>query len=433
MNFLPLFLLVCATAQGAVLHVPGDHDRIQTAIDASQAGDTVLVHPGIWPGSLDFGIHALTLVSSEGPEATVIDGQLSGSTILVAGGQGIESRIEGFTIRGGRGTSVFLNGVQRGGVGGGIFCRSGSSPTVRGNIIVGNLAVAPQGVGGGIFAWNSSPRIEGNRIVDNEASYGGGIYLQGSDAEVVDNWILDNRTQPGGKGGGLRAMYGSPLIAGNTFAGNLAHWIGGAIALSEAGTVGEIERNIVFDNRGQRPIDIAYSARGDLACNLIHGNSQDVWPVDGYWNDHGGNVVADPLFCGPTDGPWQLDPLSPALPGQHPQGADCGLIGAPTGICDEQTADAVEVGEPQGFVLGQPYPNPFNPAARIRLEVEATSFYDCRLYDMTGRERALVHRGLLGAGAHELTVDGGGLPSGIYLLALRSDAGLTVRKLALLR
>jgi hypothetical protein len=41
-----------------------------------------------------------------------------------------------------------------------------------------------------------------------------------------------------------------------------------------------------------------------------------------------GDVVADPLFCDPENGDFTLSSQSPCLPGNHPDGVDCGLIGA---------------------------------------------------------------------------------------------------------
>ena len=38
---------------------------------------------------------------------------------------------------------------------------------------------------------------------------------------------------------------------------------------------------------------------------------------------------ADLLFCDAENGDYTLDACSPCLPGNHPDGVDCGLIGAP--------------------------------------------------------------------------------------------------------
>ena len=50
--------------------------------------------------------------------------------------------------------------------------------------------------------------------------------------------------------------------------------------------------------------------------------------------DNGGNFSADPLFCSkviPRD--YHLEDGSPCAPGNHPDGADCGVIGALPADC----------------------------------------------------------------------------------------------------
>ena len=55
-----------------------------------------------------------------------------------------------------------------------------------------------------------------------------------------------------------------------------------------------------------------------------------------------GNFSADPLFCNPDAGDFTLAADSPCLPGQHPHGDDCGLIGALGQGC----ASSTEVPDP---------------------------------------------------------------------------------------
>jgi hypothetical protein len=80
---------------GHVLVVgPGGHASIQSAIDASEDGDTVLVKPGTWAG---FTIHdkALSVVADTGPAVEV-----SGSVDVSSLSAGKAVLLAGFTIRG---------------------------------------------------------------------------------------------------------------------------------------------------------------------------------------------------------------------------------------------------------------------------------------------------------------------------------------------
>ena len=65
------------TASAEILQVPRQHLSIQSALDAAQSGDTVLVAPGIYEGpanrNLDFRGKALSVIARAGPSATVLD------------------------------------------------------------------------------------------------------------------------------------------------------------------------------------------------------------------------------------------------------------------------------------------------------------------------------------------------------------------------
>jgi hypothetical protein len=66
----------------------------------------------------------------------------------------------------------------------------------------------------------------------------------------------------------------------------------------------------------------------ELTCCDLYGNSGE-WPVciADQENVHG-NFTGDPEFCAPTEEDFTLAANSPCLPGNHPTGANCGLIGA---------------------------------------------------------------------------------------------------------
>ena len=69
--------------------------------------------------------------------------------------------------------------------------------------------------------------------------------------------------------------------------------------------------------------------------HVLHGNAGGDW-IGGIAGQLGvsGNFSADPLFCDPDNGDFTLSSQSPCLPGNHPDGADCGLIGALGQGCD---------------------------------------------------------------------------------------------------
>jgi len=75
---------------------------------------------------------------------------------------------------------------------------------------------------------------------------------------------------------------------------------------------------------------------------------------------------------------------------------------------------------PTEFALGQNYPNPFNPSTTIRFALPMETRVTLRVYDMLGREVALLVDGVREAGTYETTWNATGFASGIYLYRLEA-------------
>jgi hypothetical protein len=72
-----------------------------------------------------------------------------------------------------------------------------------------------------------------------------------------------------------------------------------------------------------------WSASIAISCSDVYGNAGGDWVgcIAGRLGVDG-NFSADPLFCDAEGGDFTLSAESPCLPGNHPDGVDCGLIGA---------------------------------------------------------------------------------------------------------
>jgi len=203
--FAAILLTASLSHAQTIKRVPADFPSIQAAIDASANGDTVLVSPGTYRENIDFRGKRITVQSESGPESTIIDGGGSGTVVKFVTREDESTVIRGFTIQNGS------QSYEGGGIG-----VSGSSPKILGNRIINNL-------GCGISVNFGSPVIQGNTISHNQRTCGvgaGAIYLGGSSSpQVLDNIISDNT---GGSTGGAiidwsadKAVIRNNIIMGN--------------------------------------------------------------------------------------------------------------------------------------------------------------------------------------------------------------------------
>jgi beta-galactosidase len=88
---------------------------------------------------------------------------------------------------------------------------------------------------------------------------------------------------------------------------------------------------------------------------------------------------------------------------------------------------------PLTFMLEQNYPNPFNPRTVISGQWTTDSRVRLAVYDLLGREVAVLANGRYPAGKHTFTFDGTNLASGVYFYRLTAGANSAARKMLLVR
>lgn len=220
-----LWVSLCPFASAAVLAVPSQYRSIQAAINASVAGDTIEVGPGIYSESLNFGGRAITVRSTAGASTTIVD-PVNGRCFTANGFETAAARLEGFTLRGGN--------ADRGG---GVFIDS-SSPTIASCVITGNSAYDTYS-GGGIHVASGSPRFTGCTVSLNTGSrYGGGVYA-GSGSPHFENCQISGNTTvySDGAGGGVFVTGGTSVsFVGGSVASNSTYARGGGVSI-ESGTL----------------------------------------------------------------------------------------------------------------------------------------------------------------------------------------------------
>jgi hypothetical protein len=80
----------------------------------------------------------------------------------------------------------------------------------------------------------------------------------------------------------------------------------------------------------------------------------------------------------------------------------------------------ISMGIPSEFVLEQNYPNPFNPATTIRYELSKTSSVRLSVYDIIGREVAVLVNERKKAGSYGVNFNATGLSSGAYFYRIQA-------------
>ncbi len=81
------------------------------------------------------------------------------------------------------------------------------------------------------------------------------------------------------------------------------------------------------------------------------------------------------------------------------------------------------------FILEQNYPNPFNPSTSFTVEVIIPGYFKIGIYDLVGKEIQVFHDGTLTRGVYKYDFDAKDLPSGIYLLRVKSANQTVVKKM----
>jgi hypothetical protein len=85
------------------------------------------------------------------------------------------------------------------------------------------------------------------------------------------------------------------------------------------------------------------------------------------------------------------------------------------------------------FRLKQNYPNPFNPTTNIEFRVASFGFVNLRVFDVLGREVAILVNEELAAGTHQRVLDATGFSNGVYFYRLETAAGVQTKRMLFLK
>ncbi len=439
-----LFLPIPFFSFSTVIPVPSVQPTIQSAIDNSTNGDTILVDPGTYFENINFRGHNILLTSRyylTGDTSficsTIINGSQpqfadTASCVIINSGEDSTAILQGFTITGGAGTKwLDVHGAGTYREGGGILVEF-SSPVIRHNFITGNIVTNVIGVlstgGGGIRCGDGSPHITGNLIAYNQGRYGGGVVFNYCDQPVLDNnvivhnsggqsfggggvWATGSGTSPlvyitnntiaqnhvsgagayGGKGGGIFVFSVTMLIKNNIIWGN-SQVSGNTIAAYSGGVcdISYSDVDMVLTGQGNMNIDPLFA---DSAVFMLAATSPCIDAGDS-------SVIFQDLISAPN---------AAAYPSQGTERNDMGAYGgqlaAIVPLC--QLMSGIEILSSPGML--RVFPNPAMDRVQICSSGNAIGQYE--IYDLAGRLLISNHTHL-----QEFNLDVSTLKQGIYFL-----------------
>ena len=264
------------------LYIPDDYDSIQAAFQSPviDDGDSILVSPGTYQGTLAILGKNVLIRASDGHEVTTIIASDSNRCLNINNGV-----LEGFRLEGGTG-----------GIG----------------------VYTP---GGGVYATGSAV-LRNNFIVDNEApGEGGGLYLTGN-ASLYNNIVFHNVSD---NVGGIFISNATGEVINNTIVGDTS----GGVAITNSSVT--FLNNIIAQHSG---FDLLV-AEDALTSIVAYCRFKEASPAD-----TNGNIPSDPLFFEAATEDFHLLPGSPCIDAGYPgdeyrdnDGSqnDMGAYGGPNG------------------------------------------------------------------------------------------------------
>jgi serine protease len=318
---------------------------IQAGIDSGSAGDTVLVHPGVYNENLLIDDKSgLRLAGSGGAALTEIVGSAEYPVIDIAWTDSCEivgitarSGKYGIWIRSGSFVSIrrcivrenYLEGivVYRGGASAGVsdtrVCDNGFNGIrleQAASLFVTRCQVTGNGSTGLGLYDGLEALVESTDVSQNGPGFYGGIGVAYMNPVIRWCTITDNTSDGVNCASGIGGHHCRPVVSFCTIAHNSGCWA--AIHMTSGSSL-DMSHSIVAENVGHGVVIANPTPEDRIECNDVWGNSGAEYGGIPDQTGLNGNISEDPLFCAPVSGDYMLNVCSPCVDGRG-----CGRMGA---------------------------------------------------------------------------------------------------------
>ncbi len=249
------FVIPSLAAAQQTLRVPQDYSTIQSAIDASHSGDSVVVSAGTYVENLVIDSKQITLIAADGPAKTTLDGGQLGPVLKITNTPGMQTAVAGFTVQ--HGLALDGPGEISTGIAGVLLINAGAS--ITGNTFARNIG-AEVGIinASAILVSNIISTAPNNQAACSASTSPGqgaptGVYLSGTSTVL----------------GASNAPVPSVLSA-NTISGDGTACSGVGVAAYDLGQPVSLQNNVL---RGNAVGIVADTAALTAIQNLIYDNA----------------------------------------------------------------------------------------------------------------------------------------------------------------
>jgi hypothetical protein len=272
------------------------------------------------------------------------------------------------------------------------------------NVVANNTCGTGKSFGGGVANWKSATTYTNNIIYNNYANYGGGMFYDDTTSPVKVIRLINNSLNANTSDSGGSALYGQKRGAAEIM--NTILWSGTEDRADLITMIQDAEVTIMYSNiaggwAGETNIDVNPYFQDEMhhlsAMSQCVDQGADSADFNGTW-----------LYAPETD----MDGEDRPHPGTE---VDIGADESPffLGIADNNLIN-------ESNLIRQVYPNPFTTQLSISLDLPIQSEVVIKIYDLLGKQIAIVMDSNMDAGKHLITWNSDSLPEGIYYLRLTS-------------